>query len=442
MPYIPNTDADRKVMLDKIGVREFNDLLKAIPEKVRFKNKFNLRDGLSEIEVLNEINEIANKNISHSDVISFIGGGSYDHYVPSVISTIISRSEFITAYTPYQAEVSQGTLQAIYEYQTMICNLTGMDVANASMYDGGSALAEACLLACHHKSRKQIIISTPVNPNYIKVIRTICSGCEIEIKILQHECGTLNIDILKKELSDKTAAVIVQQPNFLGNIEDTFAVSEVTHSKGALLIASIDPISLGILTPPGEYGADIVTGEGQPLGIPENLGGPYLGIFAVKQDLLRKIPGRLSGVTVDKDGKRGFVLTLQTREQQIRREKATSNICSNQGLMMLAATVYMSIIGKQGLVELANLCIQKSHYLAEKISKLNGFSLKYDKPFFKEFTFKTPIPPKQIINKLITEGIYAGIDLGEFGEEGLLIAVTEKRTRQEMDKFISALEKF
>jgi glycine dehydrogenase subunit 1 len=441
MPYIPNTDADRKEMLEKIGVKEFSDLIKSIPDKVKFNARLNLPDGKSEIEVLKEINDIANKNISGAEAISFIGGGSYDHYIPSVISTIISRSEFLTAYTPYQAEVSQGTLQAIYEYQTMICYLTGMDVANASMYDCGSALAEACLLASHHKNRKQVIIANPINPNYIKVIETICSGSDLKIKVVQHLNGSANTEDLLKEISDKTAAVIIQQPNFFGNIEEVSELSEKIHSKGALFIVSIDPISLGILTPPGEYGADIVTGEGQPLGISKNLGGPYLGIFAVKQELLRKIPGRLSGITVDKEGKRGFVLTLQTREQQIRREKATSNICSNQGLMMLAATVFMSLLGKQGLIDMANLCIQKSHYLAENIAKIKGFSLKYDKPFFKEFVIKTPIPPKKIFEKSAEEKVFPGIDLSEFGEEGLLIAVTEKRTKLEMDKFLDMLKK-
>jgi glycine dehydrogenase subunit 1 len=441
MPFIPNTVTDQKDMLKKIGVKDFEELLKSIPEGVRFSGKFNLREGLSEIEVLTEINELANKNLSVSEAISFLGGGAYDHYIPSAIQAITSRPEFLTAYTPYQAEVSQGTLQAIYEYQTMICRLTGMDVANASMYDSGSALAEACLLAFHHKNRKQIILSGPINPKYIKVSETICEGNQIEIKTIPHKDGISDIDNLKNSISAKTAAVVVQQPNFLGYLEDAGEIANIAHNAGAMFIVSIDPISLGILTPPCEYGADIVTGEGQPLGIPLNLGGPYLGIFAVKQELLRKIPGRLSGITVDKDGKRGFVLTLQTREQQIRREKATSNICTNQGLMMLTATVYMSIMGKQGLVEVADLCLQKSHYLTESISKLQNYSLKYNKPFFKEFVVKTPVPAKQIVDKMLKEKIFAGIDLSQYGEEGLLIAVTEKRTKAEMDRFVELLGK-
>jgi glycine dehydrogenase subunit 1 len=441
MPFIPNTDSDRIEMLKKIGVSDFEELLKSIPEKVRFAGKLNIPDGLSELEVLKELNFLAEKNLSLNDLVSFLGGGSYDHFIPSAISTIVSRLEFITAYTPYQAEVSQGTLQAIYEYQSMICRLTGMDVANASMYDGGSALAEACLLACHHKNKKQIILLGPLNPNYIKVTQTICSGSQIEIKIISQSEGTSNINELKNNISTNTAAVIVQQPNFFGYLEDTFEIADIAHNNGALFIVSIDPISLGILTPPGEYGADIVTGEGQPLGIPLNLGGPYLGIFAVKQDLIRKIPGRLSGITVDKDGKRGFVLTLQTREQQIRREKATSNICTNQGLMMLTSTVYMSLMGKQGIVEVANLCLQKSHYLSEKICQLKNYSLKYTKPFFKEFVINTPVSSQQIIDKMLLEKILVGIDLSQYGEEGLLIAVTEKRTKAEMDKFVEVLGK-
>jgi glycine dehydrogenase subunit 1 len=443
MPYIPNTDIEQDEMLEKIGVKKFEELLNCIPKEVRVKEKLDLPNGLSEVEVVKELNKIAAENISQNDAISFLGGGSYDHFVPSVISSIISRSEFITAYTPYQAEVSQGTLQAIYEYQTMICRLTGMDVSNASMYDGGSALAEACLLAYHHKNKKEVILCGAINPNYIEVIKTICAhGSEMQITIIPHKNGIADLDEIKKAVSDKTAAIAVQHPNFFGNLEDVYALKEIAKANNSLFIVSIDPLSLGILNPPGEYGADIVTGEGQPLGIPSSSGGPYLGIFAVKQELLRKIPGRLSGMTLDKEGKRGFVLTLQTREQQIRREKATSNICSNQGLMMLASTVYMSLMGKQGISDAANLCLQNSHYLADNIAKIKGFSLKYNQPFFKEFVIKTPVPPKDIIEKLLQEKIFAGIDLSQFGEDGLLIAVTEKRNKAEMDKFIEKIKIF
>jgi glycine dehydrogenase subunit 1 len=439
MSYIPNTAEEQQEMLKQIGVANFDELLKSIPEEVKLKTKLNLPLGSSEYEVTKELTDISKMNASSDNTISFLGGGSYDHFVPAVIASIITRSEFITAYTPYQAEVSQGTLQAIYEYQTMICRLTGMDVANASMYDGASAAAESCLLASTYKNRKQVIICAPFNPNYIEVIKTICHGTGVEIIINPHDNGTADLTKLKNTISDKTAAVLVQNPNYFGCFEDISEIKKIAEEKKALLIVSVDPISLGIINPPSEFGADIVVGEGQPLGIPVSFGGPYLGIFAVRQELLRKIPGRLSGMTIDKNGERGFVLTLQTREQQIRREKATSNICSNQGLMMLASTIYMALLGKQGIEETANLCIQKSHYLADRISQLKDYSIKFSKPFFKEFVVKTPKTPKDIISKLCEKHVFAGIDLSPVGEDGLLVAVTEKRSKEEMDIFVSLL---
>jgi glycine dehydrogenase subunit 1 len=440
MTYIPNTESEQQEMLNKIGVSNFEDLLKSIPKEIRLKTKLNLEDGKSEYEIINELTEISKMNISTNETISFLGGGSYDHYVPSIITPLISRSEFITAYTPYQAEVSQGTLQAIYEYQSMICKLTGMDVANASMYDAATAAAEACLLACSHKNRKEVIICEPFNPNYIQVIKTICHGTDIEVINISHNVGTSNLSKLSEIISEKTAAVLVQNPNYFGCIEDLDEIKKIVELKKSLFVVSVDPISLGILATPAESGADIVVGEGQPMGIPINFGGPYLGIFAVKQELIRKMPGRLSGVTVDSTGNRGFVLTLQTREQQIRREKATSNICSNQGLMMLASAIYMSVMGKQGIKEVANLCLQKSHYLAEEIGKTAGFKLKFSKPFFKEFVIETHVKPAVIIEKLDSENIFAGIDISNLCDNSLLIAVTEKRTKAEMDKFISFLK--
>jgi len=439
MTYIPNTQSEQQEMLNKIGVSNFEDLLKSIPEDIRLKTKLNLEDGKSEYEVIKELTEISLMNTSTSGTISFLGGGSYDHYIPSVITPIISRSEFITAYTPYQAEVSQGTLQAVYEYQSMICKLTGMDVANASMYDAATAAAEACRLACSHKNRKEVIVCEPFNPNYTRVIKTICHGTDIKIITVTDDNGTANLSKLSEVISEKTAAVLVQNPNYFGCIEDLQEIKKIAELKKALFIVSIDPISLGLLSTPAESGADIVIGDGQPMGIPINFGGPYLGIFAVKQELIRKMPGRLSGITVDSTGDRGFVLTLQTREQQIRREKATSNICSNQGLMMLSSAIYMSVMGKQGITEVANLCLQKSHYLAEEITKIAGFKRKFSKPFFKEFVIETPVKPSLIIEKLESENIFAGIDISDICDNSLLIAVTEKRTKTEMDKFVSSL---
>ena len=443
MGFVPNTEDDKKKMLEEIGVSSFDELISDIPEKIRLKDELKLPEPLSEFEVLKELQKISEKNTDLNHTVSFLGAGAYDHFVPSAVYAIISRSEFYTAYTPYQAEVSQGTLQAIYEYQTMICRLTGMDVANASMYDGGSALAEATLLAIKYTGRNEIVIAGPINPNYIEIIKTYTHPRKTEIKTTNFSEGTCDIEDLKKIVSDKTACVVVQQPNFFGNIEDVFEIEKVTHSTGALFISVVDPISLGLLTPPGDYGADIVVGEGQPLGIPVSFGGPYLGIFAARKSLIRQIPGRISGVTVDLDGNRGFTLTLQTREQHIRRERATSNICTNQGLMMLAATVYMSLMGKNGIREVARLCIQKSHYLADKISKIEGFKLKFNKPFFKEFAVQTPVPVSEIKKKLKDKKIIPGVDLSRFDGygEGLLIAVTEKRTKEEMDRFVEELKK-
>lgn len=442
MGFIANAEEDKQEMLKAIGVSSFEELISDIPPEIRLKEELKLPEPLSEYEVLKELHDISEKNLDLNHAISFLGGGAYDHFIPSAVFTIISRSEFYTSYTPYQAEVSQGTLQAIYEYQTMICRLTGMDVANASMYDGGSALAEATLLAIGHTGRNEIVMAGPINPNYLSVVKTYTHPKRAEIKLTRFDSGICDIDDLKSKVSDKTACVIVQQPNFFGNIEDVFEIEKIAHSVGALFIVAIDPISLGLLIPPGEYGADVAVGEGQPLGIPLSFGGPYLGIFAVKEFLIRKIPGRLSGITIDRDGERGFVLTLQTREQHIRREKATSNICTNQGLMMLAATVYMALMGKQGLREVAKLCLQKSHYLAEEISKINGFKLKYDQPFFKEFVVQTPIPASEIKRKLQQKKILPGIDLSKFDGygDGLLIAVTEKRTKKEMDLLVEELK--
>ncbi|MBU1298527.1 MAG: aminomethyl-transferring glycine dehydrogenase subunit GcvPA [Bacteroidetes bacterium] len=444
MPYIPNTDADREEMLRAIGVTSFEELLKMIPEEIRLRDGIKIPSRLSEFEVIKELKNLESMNTPTSKVISFLGGGSYDHYVPSAIGAITSRSEFYTAYTPYQAEVSQGTLQAIYEYQTMVCELTGMDISNASMYDGGSALGEAALLAVGHTGRDEIIIAGKIHPHYMQIIRTYCEGQDIIINEVLSSRGSVLPEKLKTVVTEKTAAVIVQQPNFYGCLEDVDEIGTIAHEAGGLYIVSVDPISLGLLAPPGSYGADIVVGEGQVFGNAQNFGGPYLGIFAAKDFLLRKIPGRISGITVDADGQRGFVLTVQTREQHIRRDKATSNICTNQALVMLAATVYLSLLGKKGIQEVADQCLQKAHYLSDAITAIAGFRLKFNRPFFKEFVVETPVPPLQIINQLTNKGILSGIDVKEIDgkENGLLIAVTEKRTKSEMDRYVSELAKF
>ncbi len=441
MAYYPNTDDDRRDMLAAIGVKDFEELIKDIPQEIRLKGDLDIPPAMSEYEVTKHMASLADKNINTQDAVSFLGAGAYDHFIPSAVGALLGRSEFYTAYTPYQAEVSQGTLQAIYEYQTMICRLTGMDVSNASLYDAGSGLAEAALMAVAQTGRKKIVAAHPVHPNYLRVMRTYLHGQGFEIVEVPAREGTADVDALRKEIDDNTAALVVQQPSFLGTLSDVFALGEIAHAKGALYIVDAAPMSLGLLAPPGEYGADVVVGEGQTLGIPQSLGGPFLGIFAVKNALIRRLPGRLAGVTVDTESARGFVLTLQTREQQIRREKATSNICTNEGLMMLASTIYMSLMGKNGIREVAEQSGAKAHYLADQLNKLPGFSVKYKQPFFNEFLVATPVPTKDIIHAALEKKILAGVDVESLypSEKGLLVAVTEKRTRAELDEFAGFL---
>lgn len=443
MPYIPNTDAERQEMLQTIGVQKFEELLKNIPEELRLKEPLHLPQPLAELEIIRVLKNIAKKNQDPDATISFLGGGAYDHYVPVAIDHIISRSEFYTAYTPYQPEVSQGTLQAIYEYQTLICELTGMDVANASMYDGGSALAEAALMAINETRRNEILISKGVHPYYRQIVKTYCHGQNIQVKEISLTDGVTDPAELKNVISEKTAGVLIQHPNFLGCLEEVQELESIIHATGTLFVTSNDPISLGIIAPPGEYNVDIMTGEGQGLGNSLNFGGPYFGIFAAKKEYVRKMPGRIAGATVDKKGRRGFVLTLQTREQHIRREKATSNICTNQALNALAGTVYLTLMGKQGFVEVANQCLQKSHYLANEIAKIESYHVKFSNPFFKEFVVEIPGNPEALLKKLREKNVIGGIDLSQFDygfQNEILIAVTEKRTRQELDYFVQLLK--
>ncbi|NTV98076.1 MAG: aminomethyl-transferring glycine dehydrogenase subunit GcvPA [Chlorobiaceae bacterium] len=440
MPFIVNTAAEREEMLKAIGAASFEELLKDIPEEIRLKKPLDLFPALDEPRVKKLLEGLASSNGSTADHVSFLGAGAYDHFIPSAIGTITSRSEFYTAYTPYQAEVSQGTLQAIYEYQSLVCRLYGMDVANASMYDGATALAEAVLMAMNTTGRHQVVIAGKLHPNCIAVLKTYLEAAGQEA-IIQNvlEDGIGSISSLRELVAGSTAAVVVQQPNFYGCLEDVELVGEIAHEKGALFIVSADPLSLGVLAAPGSYGADIAVGEGQPLGSPQSFGGPYLGIFTVKKDFVRKIPGRLVGMTKDKEGGDGFILTLQTREQHIRREKATSNICSNQALNALQAAVYLSLLGREGLREVASQTAQKAAYLARKITARPGFSLKFRTPFFREFLLETPIPAATIIARMLEKKVFAGYDLSAHGENGLLVAVTEKRTKEEMDCFADTL---
>ncbi len=442
MPFISNTDKERKEMLEAIGVSRFEDLLVNIPEKLRLNGLLKLDEPLSELEVTRRINCIAAKNRHTEAMNSFMGAGVYDHFIPAAVDHIIIRPEFLTAYTPYQAEVSQGTLQFIYEFQTLICELTGMEIANAGMYDGATAAAEALLMASRATRKEKVILAGTLHPRFYDVIRSYTEDIGLELVIAPVKDGVTDIDGMAKLIDTDTAGVLVQTPNYFGCLEDMHKIDEIVHAqKKALLIAAVDPISLNVLNSPAEYNADIVIGEGQALGNKMNYGGPLFGFFASSIKLQRSMPGRIVGGTLDVDGKRGYALTLQTREQHIRREKATSNICSNQSLACLAATVYMCLMGRKGLREIAEQSTIKAHFLAEKIGKLNGFEIAYSKPFFKEFTVKTPIPASEIIEKLIAKDIIAGVDLAETGmENGLLIAVTEKKTKAQMDELVKALE--
>jgi glycine cleavage system P protein (glycine dehydrogenase) subunit 1 len=442
MPFISNTDKERKEMLAVIGVQKFDDLLTNIPRKFLQDKDCCLEPAYSELEITRKITELAAKNLSTLQANSFLGGGVYDHFIPAAVDHVLLKPEFHSAYTPYQAEVSQGTLQYIYEYQTMICDLTGMEISNAGMYDGASAAAEAILMAVRKTKKFKAIIAGSIHLWYLEVIKTYTEGVGVELVIVPGKNGLIDLEILKQKVDDETGCVLLQTPNFLGNMEDAFAVEEITHSaKKALFIVAVDPISLAVMNAPNEYKADIVVGEGQALGNAQNYGGPLFGFLATNLSLSRTIPGRIVGATLDADGKRSYALTLQAREQHIRRAKATSNICSNQALCNLAATVYMTLMGKEGLKEVAVQSTTKAHYLAEKICELNGFEMAYNAPFFKEFAIKTPIPAKEIITKLKAKNIFPGIDLKQFSYENmLLIAVTEKKRKIDLDEYAKALQ--
>lgn len=444
MPFIPTTDQNRREMLETIGISDFEELLNSIPEEVRFKGELDLPEPLSEYEVIKHLQQMAAENESPATHLCFLGGGAYDHFIPAAVDHVISRSEFYTAYTPYQAEVSQGNLQSIYEYQTMIANLTGMDAANASIYDGATALAEAAMLTQAQTRRSKVLVSKTIHPHHRKVVSTYCKRSGACMEEIPMKDGKTDLDDLRKRVDDQIAGILIQHPNFFGLLEDIGEIEHIVHENGGLFVVSADPISLGILKPPGAFGADVVTGEAQVFGNPLNFGGPYVGLFAVKQALIRRLPGRLVGVTMDRDKRRGFVLTLQTREQHIRREKATSSICTNQQLCALASTVYLALMGKRGLPAVADLCLQKAHYLADQLASLENIEMLFPGSFFKEFAIKCPIPPKTIIDQMRERRIFAGIDLSRFDygiDDGLLIAVTEKRSKEEMDTYVEVLKR-
>ncbi|WP_026894510.1 aminomethyl-transferring glycine dehydrogenase subunit GcvPA [Clostridiisalibacter paucivorans] len=443
-PYIPNGREDIKEMLSQLGLTSLDELFSDIPDNVRLNKKLDIDGPLSEMELSTLMEELSKKNKTIKDLTCFLGAGAYDHYIPSVVNHVISRSEFYTSYTPYQAEISQGTLQTIFEYQTLICNLTDMDVANASIYDGATALAESMMMAVGKTRRKDVIVSKTVHPEYRRVLKTYARFQGINIVEVDMVDGETDREILESKMSKDIAAVIVQYPNFFGVIEEIKEIEKIAHSdKKTLFIMTVDPIALGLLESPGNLGADIVVGEGQSLGNPLNFGGPYLGFMAVKKALMRKMPGRIVGQTEDVDGKRSFVLTLQAREQHIRREKATSNICSNQALNALAAAVYMTVLGKEGIREVAEMSFQKAHYAHELITRSGKYRDAFNKPFFKEFSIAANVDAETINEKLYQKDILGGYLLEKDypqQKDTILYCVTEKRTKKEIDTLVEVLE--
>ncbi|GAB4073471.1 aminomethyl-transferring glycine dehydrogenase subunit 1 [Barrientosiimonas marina] len=438
--YLPMTEADKQEMLAAIGVSSAEELFSDIPKNVRFTGELNLKKPADETALMKDLTRMAERNVNLNDYSSFLGAGVYDHFIPSVVDHVISRSEFYTAYTPYQPEISQGELQAIFEYQSMICELTGMEVANSSMYDGGTALAEAVTLSAGQTKRQKIILSKTVHPEYREVIQTYAKGQNLDIVEIDHRNGMTDLEQLKNAIDDQTAAVAFQYPNFFGQIEPLEEINHMIRQVNkAMFIVSSNPLSLGYLTPPGDFGADIVVGDTQVFGIQPQFGGPHCGYFATTDKLKRKVPGRLVGQTTDEDGERGFVLTLQAREQHIRRDKATSNICSNQALNALASSVALSAIGKQGLRKMAVLNMQKARYAKQQLNAA-GLTVAFSGPFFNELVIRVPGDVSAINNQLLQHGIIGGYDLGKDYPElnqHMLVAVTENRTKEEIDTFVN-----
>lgn len=444
MPFTYNTPQDVANMLAAVGVDSVEQLFESISDELRLHRPLDLPPALSEMALDQHMRGLAASNRHAGDTVSFLGGGSYDHFVPAVVDAIASRGEFYTSYTPYQAEVAQGNLQAMFEYQTLIARLTGLDVSNNSLYDGASAAAEAVLMALAATRRSgNVVLAESLHPEYRQTIATYLENLAVEIVTVPARNGVIDPDELSSVVDEQTACVVLQQPNFFGAIEDADSIAANTHEAGALLVAAFDPISLGLLKRPGDWnggdGADIAVAEGQSLGSPMQYGGPYLGIMACREKLVRRMPGRIVGQTTDRRGNDCYTLTLQTREQHIRREKATSNVCSNQGLFALRATVYLSLLGPQGLKETANLCLQKSRYLADRLCESDRFSIAFNRPTFKEFVIRDrENKVDEVIEQSLAAGYFAGVPLGQFYPElsdCLLVAVTEKRTKQEMDAF-------
>lgn len=443
MRYTQLTDSDVSAMLSTIGVDRVDDLFAGVPADCRLDRPLHLPQSMTELELTGELKRLASRNVTCDELSCFLGAGVYDHFIPTVVDALASQSEFVTAYTPYQAEASQGSLQAFYEYQTLICQLTGMDVSNASLYEGATAVAEAVLMARSATTRRRVVVSTAVHPHVREVLATYLRELPIDMVAIETTNGRSNLDDLRRSVDDDTAAVVIQTPNIFGCVEPLGQLSAISHERGALVVASVDPISCAMLKRPGELGADIVVGDGQALGIPMNYGGPSMGFMACKTSLMRRMPGRLIGATKDRVGRRAFCLTLQTREQHIRRDRATSNICTNQGLMALRAAIYLSALGRQGLSKVASLCLDKSHYAADQIARLEGFDMRFEAPFFKEFVVRTRKSVDHVLKTCRAKGILAGVPLGQWYDnltDCILVAVTEKRTKEEIDQLVAALD--
>ncbi|WP_421715588.1 aminomethyl-transferring glycine dehydrogenase subunit GcvPA [Arcobacter arenosus] len=439
MPYTPHTQNEIKQMLDVIGLEEESQLFDQVPSNLRVST-LNIEDGVDEFTAFEKFKELSSKNVT--DKVMFLGGGYYDHIVPSAVDALSGRSEFYTAYTPYQAEASQGTLQVLYEYQSLVCKLTGMDVSNASMYDGATALAESALMAVRISKRNKILVDGGVNPTYIKVVQTYLKFREIEVEVIDLNGVESNLEAVLEKIDDSVGGYLFQNPNFFGSVSDFASIIEKLHENKALAVMSAYPISLGTLKDPGSMGVDIVSADGQCLGNYLAFGGPSFGMIATKDAYIRDLPGRIIGRTLDKDGKEMFVLTMQAREQHIRRHRATSNICSNQNLLALRSTIFMSLVGKEGLVELATSNHSKAEYLKEKLSRMEGIEILNVSPTFNEFVIKTACDATDVLEQMSQKGFYAGINLGniyEGLENAILVSVTEKRTKEQMDSFVQAL---
>ncbi len=444
MDFTQITPDHERLMLERIGAGSIDELFADVPAAHRVKGLLDLPRGISEPELMSELSDLAHRN-NHSDgrdLACFLGAGVYDHYSPCVVEQLATQSEFLTAYTPYQAEASQGSLQAFYEFQTMICRLTGMEAANASLYEQATAVAEAIIMACNVTRRDRVLVSTAIHPDAMHVLRTLTYERSIKPVRIEHVDGHLDLDLLERELDEQTAAVVMQSPNFFGLIEPVAKASELAHKVGALAIQSVDPISCGMLKRPGELGVDVAVGDAQPLGIPMSYGGPFCGFFACREKYLRKMPGRIVGLSRDVNGKRGFCLTLQAREQHIKRERATSNVCTNQGLLALRAAVHMAALGKTGFRKISEICFDKAHYAASEIAKLDGFELRFSGPFFREFVVRSRKPVADVLAHCRAQGLLAGVPMGQWFEnksDCFMIALTEKRTKTQIDALVDAL---